>query len=52
LVTVGEDAARAAGIALIGVAALVVLANLFMRLPWRANETGSARPRGERARRT
>ncbi len=32
LVIVGGDAARGAGIVLIGVAALVVLANLFVRL--------------------
>jgi ABC-type transport system involved in cytochrome bd biosynthesis fused ATPase/permease subunit len=32
LVIVGSDAARGAGIVLIGVAVLVVLANLFMRL--------------------
>ena len=32
LLVVGGDAARGAGIVLIGVAALVVLANLFMRL--------------------
>jgi Flp pilus assembly protein TadB len=32
LLIVGDDAARGAGIVLIGVAVLVVLANLFMRL--------------------
>jgi len=32
LLVLGGDAARGAGIVLIGVAALVVLANLFMRL--------------------
>jgi hypothetical protein len=32
LVVVGSDAGRGAGIVLIGVAALVMLANLFMRL--------------------
>jgi high-affinity Fe2+/Pb2+ permease len=32
LVVVGGDSAQGAGIVLIGVAALVVLANLFMRL--------------------
>jgi hypothetical protein len=32
LLVVGGDAAQGAGIVLIGVAALVVLANLFMRL--------------------
>jgi hypothetical protein len=32
LVIVGSDAARGAGIVLVGVAALVVLASLFMRL--------------------
>lgn len=32
LVLFGESAAQAAGIVLLGVAALVVLANLFMRL--------------------
>jgi drug/metabolite transporter (DMT)-like permease len=32
LVIVGDDIARGAGIVLIGVAALVVLANLFIRL--------------------
>jgi hypothetical protein len=32
LVALGDDAARGAGIVLIGVALLVVLANLFIRL--------------------
>jgi drug/metabolite transporter (DMT)-like permease len=32
LIVVGGDAARGAGIVLVGVAALVVLANLFIRL--------------------
>ena len=32
LVVLGDDAARGAGIVLIGVAVLVVLANLFIRL--------------------
>ena len=55
LVVVGSDAGRGAGIVLIGVAALVMLANLFMRLAFlsqreraREESAAAATPDGRR----
>ena len=49
LVIIGGDAPLGAGIVLIGVAGLVVLANVMMQLRCRASATVSARRSGARS---